>query len=76
MNIFAMEDELLYCENVLLLLWGLWFASISGRKTAPRRARPESARTTMIGSFEVLKGLSWWPDGGAHGPDSPPIHPL
>ena len=21
----------------------------------------------MVGRFEVTKGLSWWPDGGAHG---------
>ena len=37
--------------------------------------RPSSAGTTMVGSFEVAKGLSWWPDGGATGPDSSPIHP-
>ena len=37
--------------------------------------RPDSAGTTMVGSFEVAKGLSWWPDGGANGPDSSPIHP-
>ena len=34
-----------------------------------------SAGTTMVGSFEVAKGLSWWPDGGANGPDSSPIYP-
>ena len=34
-----------------------------------------SAGTTMVGSFEVAKGLSWWPDGGATGPDSSLIHP-
>ena len=31
--------------------------------------------TMMIGSFEVLIGLSWWTDVGAHGPD-PKVVPL
>ena len=35
-----------------------------------------SAGTTMIGRVELLHGLSWWPDDGAHGTYSSPIHPL
>ena len=30
--------------------------------------RPSSAGTLMVGSLEVAKGLSWWPNGGANGP--------
>ena len=36
-----------------------------------------SAGTTTIGRVELLlHGLPWWPDDGAHGTYSSPIHPL
>ena len=70
------EDEQRFQDLILLLPWDVLSGRIISHKQHPFRLGRHNGKTMMVGSFEVPKGLPWWPDGGAHGPESSPVHPL
>ena len=70
------EDEQCFQDLFLLSPLGLFVMAIYMRNYSTLSVSVSSAGTTTIGRVELLHGLPWWPDDGAHGTYSSPIHPL
>ena len=75
-NLVLKEDEQRFPDLILLSPLGLFVLAIYMRNYSTLSVSVGSAGTTTIGRVELLHGLPWWPDDGAHGTYSSPIHPL